>query len=190
MNPDKSSTRRWLLPTGLTVLVITLVAIALTRGPAKLDPDTPEGTVQEYLLAIHDKQWDTAIEVIHKDWRGECDAQDLARFADFEFSAELGPGDGEFDEGVVRKGFEIVGRGRIPPPDIIEEGGGFVGQGVPIEEDLADSDNFVEVVINRNDGGPFGSSWNEYVVFEMIDEDDFWWIGGDPWPYFVWDCRS
>jgi hypothetical protein len=27
-------------------------------------------------------------------------------------------------------------------------------------------------------------------MFELLDDDDFWWIVGDPWPYFTWECRG
>jgi hypothetical protein len=59
-----------------------------------------------------------------------------------------------------------------------------------VAEDFPVVDEQVEVTISRGEGGAFGSGWNEYVVFEMVDEDDFWWVSGDPWPYFVWNCRG
>jgi hypothetical protein len=39
-------------------------------------------------------------------------------------------------------------------------------------------------------GGVFGAGWDEYVIFEMSDDGEFWWIVSDPWPYFVWNCRE
>lgn len=60
------SSRRWLLAFGLTigVLVIVTVALVLTtssRGDEPLLPeDTPEGTVQRFLLAIRDEDYLTA----------------------------------------------------------------------------------------------------------------------------------
>lgn len=175
MSEKTLSTRGWLLPVGLAVLVIALVVIALVRGPVELDPDTAEGAVQEYLRAIDENRWEDAIEVIHPQWRGDCEADDLASFADFDFSAELGSDiDGRFGGVVVEERFVPIGEDE------------FAADG----EELPGFDTQIEVIISRSDGGPFGSSWDEYVVFEMINEDDFWWISGDPWPYFTWECRA
>lgn len=166
------TTRRWLLPVGLAALVVALVVIALTRGPVELDPGTPEGAVQEYLLAIDEKRWEDAVAVIHPQWLGECDATDLSHFADFDFTAELGRsnGDAGFGGAIVEERFTEI---------TVESG-----------EELPVADTHVEVTISRGDGGAFGSGWDEYVVFEMVDEDGFWWVSGDPWPYFVWNCRA
>lgn len=159
----------WLLPVGLGVLVVVLVVIALTRGPVQVDPDTPEGTVQEYLIAIDEQRWEDAIEVIHPEWRGECDGEDLARFAPGDFTAELGA-PGGFGGGIVREEFTAIG-GEEPQP-------------------LPGSDETVEVTIRRGDATAFGGGWDEYVIFEMSDDGEFWWIVSDPWPYFVWNCRE
>lgn len=181
MSEKTSSTRGWLLPVGLAAVVVTLVAIALTRGPVELDPDTAEGAVQEYLLAINEKRWEDAIEVLHPQWRGECTGDDLASFANFDFTAQLSDGgsNGGFGGAVVREEFAVI-----------TTVGEFDDAQAPPDEELPGSDIQVEVIISRNDEGPFGSSWDEYVYFELIDEDDFWWISGDPWPYFTWECRA
>lgn len=174
MSEKKPNSRRWLLPAGLASAVVALVAIALTRGPVELDPDTPEGTVQDYLVAINEKRWDDAVAVVHPQWLGECDGNDLAQFADFEFTAELGRSDssGPFGGVIVEERFDVVGSDDA------------------MSEDFPVVDTHVEVTINRGDGGAFGPGWDEYVLFEMVSEDDFWWVSGDPWPYFVWNCRT
>lgn len=174
MSDKKPNQRRWLLPAGLASVVVALVVIALTRGPVELDPDTPEGTVQDYLVAIDEKRWDDAVAVVHSEWLGECDGNDLAQFADFEFTAELGRSDssGPFGGGIVEERFDVVGSDNA------------------MSEDFPVVDTHVEVTINRGDGGAFGPGWDEYVLFEMVNEDDFWWVSGDPWPYFVWNCRT
>ncbi len=156
----------WLLPVGLVALVVGLVAIALSRGPTEIDPDTPEGTVQEYLQAINDERFDDAVDVIHPAWRGACEGSDLAGFVDTDFTARLGN--------------ESFGGGFVAVPATEE------GSSVP----LPPTDTTVEVTISHNQGGGIGSSWDEYVVFELIDDDDFWWLGNDPWPYFLWNCRE
>ncbi|MGH3649896.1 MAG: hypothetical protein ACRDU9_04235 [Acidimicrobiia bacterium] len=155
------------MPIGLTVLVGGLVAIALLRGPVELDPDTPEGTVQEYLTAISEERWEDAVAVIHPDWLGACEAVDISRVASTDFSAKLGT-DG-FGGGFVEERF-------------VEIGGG--------EEPLPVADTHVEVTIIHSDQGGPGSSWDEFTTFDLVDDDDFWWLVNDPWPYFVWSCRE
>lgn len=154
----------WLLPVGLGVVVVALVAIALARGPVSLDPDTPEGAVQEYLLAINDERWHEAVEVIHEDWRGSCTGDDLRSFGPDEFTAELGSSS-EFSEG----------RGVAPEP---------VG---PTSPTMPDETTDVDVTIIH--GGGVGG-WNEFTSFELTNQDGFWWLVGDPWPYFIWSCQG
>ncbi|HJQ76873.1 MAG TPA: hypothetical protein VJ948_06380 [Acidimicrobiia bacterium] len=165
MSTTQRSWEGWLVPLGLILLVGGLVAIAMLRGPVELDPDTPEGTVQEYLLAINEERWDDAAGVIHPEWLGGCDGEDLSRVATIEFSAELGH-DG-LGGGVLEERFVEIG-----------------------EEPLPGGDTHVEVTITHTDQGGLGSGWSEYVTFDLVDEDDFWWIVNDPWPYFVWSCRE
>lgn len=153
----------------LAVTVAGLVTIALLRGPVVLDPDSPEGTVQEYLVAVDEERWDDAVAVIHPDWLGECVGVDLSHFPPGEFSAELGiPGTIDADLAV----------GSVDSPIGSTEG------------PLPEIDTTVEVTINRSDVGGFGSGWDEYVLFELVDDGEFWWIAGDPWPYFIWNCRE
>lgn len=157
--------KSWLLPAGIVVAVAALVTIALTRGPADLNPDSPEGTVQEYLVAVEQERWDDALEVIHPQWRGSCDGDDLAMFQQGDFTAHLGHQD--------------------------EFGGGFVGgSGIGLGEDLPAADTTVDVTIQHGTVSPLGGGWSEFVVFELVDDDDFWWITGDPWPYFIWNCQA
>jgi hypothetical protein len=50
----------WVLPVAGVLGVVALVVIGMNRGPASLDPDTPEGTVQLYIEALVDGDFDTA----------------------------------------------------------------------------------------------------------------------------------
>lgn len=172
MSERGSTTSKWLIPIGLGVLVVGLVIVALTRGPVELDPDTPEGTVQEYLLALHEGRWDDAVELVHPEWRGTCEGSDLAISGITGFTAELGftgGFGGDFGGGFVQQTFTEIGSEEF--------------------QDLPASSTTVEVTINRGDNGAaLGTGWSEYVTFELVDEDDFWWISGDPWPYFIWNC--
>lgn len=155
----------WALPVGLGVVVVALVAIALLRGPLELDVDTPEGTVQAYLVALDEKRWDDAVEIIHPQWRGKCTGESIQTFFVDDFTADL-------DDGSNRGEFF---------PEATAEFEADVG-------DLPGGTEFVGVVIHHSD--QFGSSWDEPVQFELLDDDDFWWIVGQPWPYFIWECRG
>jgi hypothetical protein len=173
MNVRASRLPGWLLPTGLVVMVVVLVAIAMTRGPTSFDPDSPEGAVQEYLQAINEQRWEDAVGVIHPEWLGSCDAGDIAGFAPSDFTADLG-----------NDGGSVFGGGRF-----IEET--FTAPAAGEEPQLpTNPDESVEVTITRDQGGGLGGGWSEYVRFELLDEDGFWWIINDPWPYFVWNCRE
>lgn len=162
----------WLLPGGLGVLVVGLVAIALLRGQVSLDPETPAGAVQEYLVAINAERWDDAIEIIHDDWRGGCQGSDIDSFAPGEFSAELGTHGGM--------------SGRMTEESFVAVGGEDEVSPTPTVPDDATR---VEVTIHHDSGG-LGSGWNEPVTFELVEEEGFWWITGDPWPFFTWSCRG
>lgn len=169
MTATKSKVPGWLLPVALGAVITILVTIALTRGPASLDPDTPEGTVQEYLLAISEERWDDAVAIVHDDWRGSCQGFDLRPFAPGAFSAELRTTDG-FGGIPVREDFAVIGEPGSPEPTI-----------------PADATS-VEVIIDRHDDGGLGGTSREFVAFEVIFDGDFWWIVGDPWPYFIFSC--
>lgn len=158
----------WVLPVGLGVLIIALVTIALLRDPVELDPDSPEGAVQEYLTAINEGRWQDAIEVVHEDWRGECGDADLSSFADEDFTAELG--EQVRVEEAAR--FRNVGSPEGPLPAVPGDA------------------TRVVVTINRDGGRSLGSGWSEEVVFTLVDDGEFWWLVGDPWPYFLWSCRE
>jgi len=169
MTPTERRIPPWLLPAGLGVVVIVLVIIALTRGPVSLNPDSPEGTVQEYLLAISDDRWDDAVAVIHDDWRGSCSGFELQQFAPGDFSAELGSPDG-FGGFEVREEFGAISQEEFP------------------EATIPDNATRVDVTIHHQGDGALSSSWQEFVTFDVAFDGDFWWILGDPWPYFVFSC--
>lgn len=155
----------WVMPAGLALLVAGLVVVALVRGPASFDPDTPEGAVQEYLVAISEERWDDAIEVIHDDWRGSCQGSDLQISDPGDFSAELGS-DGGFGGEFIEERFIDIEGGTSPT--------------------MPEETTIVDVTIRR--GGPGG--WSEHVSFELGRDEGFWWLMGDPWPYFLWNCQG
>ena len=155
----------WLLPTGLAVLVAALVVIALTRGPTEFDPDTAEGAVQEYLSAINEERWDEAIEVLHEDWREGCDGSDLAASSPGPFTATLRT-DGEFS-GPFNDDFVALPRGAGETPPTVP-----------------DEVTRVEVNIRHGEG------FTDHAMFELVDDGGFWWLVGDPWPHFIWNCEG
>ena len=157
---------RWLVPGAITVVVVALGAIALLREPIQLDPATPEGTVQEYLQAISDENFDGAFDLLHPESFEGCDAADIARSGPREpFSATISEdgGFGEFAEF----------RGEEPP--------GFT----PVSPDAT-----VNVILRFGASGPFDTGWEQWETFFLIEGDGFWWLTGDPWPYFSWNCRQ
>ena len=167
MSDGSPKATTWLLPAALAVAVIGLVAIALTRGPVELDPNTAEGTVQEYLVALDDRDYERAIELLHPQWAENCDADDLRNHGRQDFTARLGH---TSSSGIV-------------------EDFGPIGEEFPGGENLPNATEFVDVTISHGDGG-FGGGWDEFVVFELVEDDGFYWIVGDPWPYFTWNCRN
>jgi len=158
----------WLVPGIIGLGTVLLVAVALVREPARFDPDTPEGKVQEYLQAIGEERWDDAFAVLDPDYYQGCGPADLARSVPREpFTAVLaGDEDGSFDRFA-----------ESPPPP-----GGTVESVTP--------DAVVEVILRFGEPSPFESSYTEYIFFELIQGDGFWWITGDVWPYFVWACAE
>lgn len=73
---------RWIWPVVFTVVVVVLAVIALNREPVELDPNTAEGTVQTYLQAIGDSDYDTAFSLLDPDFYEGCTAADLATHVD------------------------------------------------------------------------------------------------------------
>ena len=68
---------------GITVGVIAVIAIAVgvftaTQSPSALDPDSPEGVVQQYMTAVLEHRNDDAATFL--DATGKCTADDLDRY--------------------------------------------------------------------------------------------------------------
>jgi hypothetical protein len=72
------SVSRWLVPLLVIIGIAVLVGIALGRGPVTFDPTTPEGAVQEYLLAISQSRWDDAYAILDPEAFSDCDPDDIA----------------------------------------------------------------------------------------------------------------
>lgn len=163
---SKGSAGRWIWPAVMVLGVAALVAIALVRDPVELDPDTPEGTVQEYLQAISDERYEKAFELLDPEPFEGCTAAHIARHSPSEpFSATLGTSG--------PSGFEPA----RPVPEV---------PGNPLPDDVA----WVDVTLRFGGGGPFGGGWESWEQFALVERDGFWWITGEPWPYFAWECRD
>jgi len=88
---ERASSRTWLALGGALLVIGVLVVIALVREPIQLDPNTPEGTVQNYLQAISDHDYEGAFNLIDPETTEGCAPSDLARAAPSQsFSATLG----------------------------------------------------------------------------------------------------
>jgi hypothetical protein len=61
------------------VLVAAGVALGVLREPVLLDPQTPEGTVQAYVQAVLDGEWNDARSHLADDLEAECTAIDFRR---------------------------------------------------------------------------------------------------------------
>lgn len=165
----KRTWAKWAVPAGIALGVVVLVTVALIRDPVQLDPDSPEGTVQEYLQAIGEERWDDAYAVLEPERFDGCDPADIAANAPGEsFTATLQRGPGSM---VVEQFEEIGGNSSTtttsPPDDEAE----------------------IEVTLRFGDSGLFGGGgWTTFEVFPVVSRDGFWWVSGDPWPYFSWRC--
>ena len=69
----------WSLAAALVVLVAAGVVVGVLRDPVLLDPQTPEGTVQAYVQAVLDGDWNDARAHLADDLEAECTAVDFRR---------------------------------------------------------------------------------------------------------------
>lgn len=139
-------TLRWAVPAVLVVAVVALVAVALLRGPSSFDPTTPEGAVQDYLLAISDQRWEDAFAVLDPDSFPGCEPEDIRA-------------------------------GHIEPFTATHDG-------TRIQAGRA----MVDVRLRFSDQGGIGGGWESWEQFTLVERDSFWYITGEPWPYFHWNC--
>lgn len=101
--------RKWLVPGIAIIAVVILTTIALVRDPVALDPTTPEGTVQTYLQAISEEDYEKAHSQMSAELQKKCSVEDLATNNYYDsFSATLGEvdelGDAVLVEVSIRQG--------------------------------------------------------------------------------------
>lgn len=71
---DRSRTLLWVLG-GLTLAALLVgVVIGGLRDPATVDPESPEGVVQSYLLAVFDHDYPQAVEYLSVETAERCTA--------------------------------------------------------------------------------------------------------------------
>ena len=87
---ERIGPRTWWFVGGFILAIGLLLAIALNREPVALDPNTPEGTVQNYLQAISDEDYAGALNFIHPESDQDCTPADLAAATPTTFPATLG----------------------------------------------------------------------------------------------------
>ena len=119
---ERIGPRTWWFVGGFIVAIGLLLAIALSREPIALDPNTPEGTVQNYLQAISDEDYEGALNFIHPDSDQDCSPADLAASTPETFSATLGDTRTESGSSLVI----VTIREGAPEPDPFQSSfGGF-----------------------------------------------------------------
>jgi hypothetical protein len=63
----------------VAVLVVAAAVVNATRPVAQFSRDTPEGTVQAFLLALNDENYEAAHALLSEELREECSPADLVR---------------------------------------------------------------------------------------------------------------
>lgn len=102
MSEEVRRQRKWIFPVVAGTILLALTLIALLREPVVLDPTTPEGTVQAFLQAIADNDFEAARDQLSPALQEECSTADIASAGPYEsFTATLGNVDEFEDETVV-----------------------------------------------------------------------------------------
>lgn len=108
MTEEGSSQRKWIFPVVAGAILLVLTLIALFREPVVLDRATPEGTVQAFLQAIADNDFETAHDQLSPNLQEECSTADIASAGPYEsFTATLGDVDEFEDETIVHVSLRI-----------------------------------------------------------------------------------
>lgn len=81
---NSTKSRRLGLVVGVVlVLAVAIAAIATSMRPSpQLDPTTPEGTVQAFLQAVEDDDWEGVRALLSAPLQEDCEASELAQFRD------------------------------------------------------------------------------------------------------------
>ncbi len=73
------------------------------------------------------------------------------------------------------------------PTDIGSAIGTEVFSAVHQETHLRDGTATIIMELRFGSGGIF-DGWSNRVDFTMVQRDGFWYLTGDPWPHFRWNC--
>lgn len=102
MSEEGSNQRKWVFPVVAGAILLVLTLIALFREPVVLDSATPEGTVQAFLQAIDDNDFEAARNQLSPSLQEECSTADIASAGPYEsFTATLGDVEEFEDETIV-----------------------------------------------------------------------------------------
>ena len=102
MSEDGSRQRKWVFPVVAGTVLLVLTLIALFREPVVLDRATPAGTVQAFLQAIDDNDFEAAHDQLSPGLQEECSTVDISSAGPYEsFTATLGDVEEFEDETVV-----------------------------------------------------------------------------------------
>ena len=126
MKIPQSPSSRWLAGIALTVLALVIISVTLAlvnrHEPALSPEDTPEGTVQRYLIALQEDDANRAYDYLSSDLREYCD---YAHFQDSKDTRGSGNErivliDSEIrdEQAIVR--IEVTNTNLSPPFDINE----------------------------------------------------------------------
>jgi hypothetical protein len=134
MSEEGPNQRKWVLPVVAGSVLLVLTLIALFREPVVLDRATPEGTVQAFLQAILDNDFETAHDQLSPGLQEECSTADISSAAPYEnFTATLGEVEEFGDETIVHvtlrlgDGSSIEGYGFDPGPFRLRQESGTWG---------------------------------------------------------------
>lgn len=102
MSEEGSHQRKWVFPVVAGAILLVLTLIALFREPVVLDSASPEGTVQAFLQAIADHDFEGAHDQLSPGLQEECSTADIASAGPYEsFTATLGDVEEFGDETIV-----------------------------------------------------------------------------------------
>ena len=73
------------------------------------------------------------------------------------------------------------------PTDIRDSG--VVESFTAVHTETRGGDGSVVIVMDLRFGqGGFFGGWSSRTDFDMVQRDGFWYVTGDPWPHFRWNC--
>lgn len=114
MSEEGSHQRKWVFPVVAGAILLVLTLIALFREPVVLDSASPEGTVQAFLQAMADHDFEAAHDQLSPGLQEECSTADIASAGPYEsFTATLGDVEDFGDETIVHVSLRLGDGSRL-----------------------------------------------------------------------------